>query len=116
MSTAEHRRAPRRRVETRVDVVDVMTGEMVGQVANVSEHGLLMLARLPMQEDCLFQLRFSLPDLDEGYLPIDVGVHMLWTSGAATGQTWLGARFLSLTDESQARLRAWIHAPGATYV
>ncbi len=113
----EHRRARRRRVETRVEVVDVMTGELLGQVANVSESGLLMLARAPLREDCLFQLRFSLPDPGEGYLPIDVGAHLLWVNdAAAAGQTWIGARFLSITDESMARLRAWIEAPGATYV
>lgn len=114
---SELRRARRRRVETRVEVVDVMTGELVGQVANVSETGLLMLARLPVREDCLYQLRFSLPDREEGYLPIDVGTHLLWINdAAAAGQSWVGARFLSITDESLARLRAWIEAPDATYV
>lgn len=111
------RRARRRRVETRVDVVDVMTGEIVGQVANVSESGLLMLARVPLREDCLFQLRFSLHSREEGYIPVDVGAHLLWTNEAsAAGQTWVGARFLSITDDSLARLRGWIDAPDATYV
>ena len=114
---SELRRARRRRVETRVEVIDVMTGEILGQVANVSETGLLMLARLPLQEDCLFQLRFSLPHREEGYLPIDVGTHLLWINEAsAAGQNWVGARFLSITDDSLARLRAWIEAPDATYV
>jgi hypothetical protein len=115
-SSNDSRRARRRRVETRVDVVDVMTGELVGQVANVSENGLLMLARAPMREDCLFQLRFSLPSREEGYIPVDVGVHLLWSREAlASGQSWVGARFLSITDESLQRLRAWIHEPDATY-
>lgn len=113
----ESRRARRRRLETRVDVVDVMTGELVGQVANVSESGLLMLARTPMREDCLFQLRFSLPSREEGYIPVDVGVHLLWSRDATTsGQSWVGARFLSIPDESLQRLRAWILAPDAVYV
>lgn len=112
----ELRRARRRRVETRVDVVDVMTGDLLGQVANVSENGLLMLARVPLREECLYQLRFTLPTPDENYLPIDVGVHLLWVHDAsAPGQAWIGARFLSITDESLERLRAWIEAPGAVY-
>lgn len=110
------RRARRRRVETRVEVVDVMTGELVGQVANVSENGLLMLARAPMREDALFQLRFSLHSREDGYIPIDVGAHLLWSRDATVaGQHWVGARFLSITDESLQRLRAWIDAPDATY-
>ncbi len=116
IDSPELRRARRRRVETRVEVVDVMTGDLLGQVANVSETGLLMLAGVPLREDCLYQLRFSLPDPGEIYLPIDVGAHLLWVNNAAAaGQNWIGARFLSITDESLARLRAWIDAPDATY-
>lgn len=115
-AAVESRRARRRRVETRVEVVDVMTGELVGQVANVSENGLLMLARAPLGEDCLYQLRFSLPSREEGYIPVDVGAHLLWArEAAAAGQWWVGARFLSVTDESLQRLRAWIDAPDAVY-
>lgn len=116
-AAAEFRRARRRRVDTRVEVVDVMTGELVGQVANVSETGLLMLARVPLRDDCLFQFRFCLPNRGEANMPIDVGAHLLWTHDAmAAGQSWVGARFLSITNESLQRLRAWIDAPDATYV
>ncbi|MFZ5657817.1 MAG: PilZ domain-containing protein [Pseudomonadota bacterium] len=115
-AASDFRRARRRRVETRVEVVDVMTGEIVGQVANVSENGLLMLARGPMREDALFQLRFSLPSREDGYVPVDVGVHLLWSREATVaGQNWVGARFLSITDDSLQRLRAWVDAPDAVY-
>ncbi|TBR07667.1 MAG: PilZ domain-containing protein [Lysobacter sp.] len=113
----ESRRSRRRRVNGRIEVVDAMTEQVVGQVGNVSESGLLMLAHVPLSEDCLYQLRFALPDLFDRYSPVDVGVHVLWkNAAAAAGQAWVGVRFLSIDEGSLDRLRAWIDAPDAHYV
>ena len=118
MSTAEEfRRSRRRRVDERVDVVDMMTGQSVGQLGNVSESGLLLLADAPMHDDCLYQLRFTLSDRLGNRNPFEVGAHLLWHNGQAPpGQAWTGFRFLSLEDMQLERLREWIDAPDATYV
>ncbi|GAB2501405.1 PilZ domain-containing protein [Lysobacter humi (ex Lee et al. 2017)] len=113
----ESRRSRRRRVEERVEVVDAMTELAVGQLGNLSESGLLLLASAPLHEDCLYQLRFALPDVPGRGVPLEVGAHLLWRNAAAPpGQAWIGFRFLSIEDGQLERLRAWIDAPGATYV
>ncbi|HEY4581412.1 MAG TPA: PilZ domain-containing protein [Lysobacter sp.] len=119
MSTVgdESRRSRRRRVEERVEVVDAMTGQAVGQLGNVSESGMLLLASGPLRDDCLYQLHFVLPDRAGGRHDFEVGAHLLWRNeAAAPGQAWTGFRFLSFDDGQLERLRDWIAAPGATYV
>ena len=113
----ESRRSRRRRVDERVEVVDAMTEATVGQLGNVSESGLLLLASTPLHEDCLYQLRFTLTDRAGQRAPFEIGAHLLWNNAAAApGQAWMGFRFLSLEDGQLERLRDWIDAPDAAYV
>jgi hypothetical protein len=113
----ESRRSRRRRVDDRVDVVDAMTEQAVGQLGNISDSGLLLLASATLHDDCLYQLRFTLPDRGGERLAFEIGAHLLWENAAsAPGQAWMGFRFLSLDDGQLDRLREWIDAPGATYV
>lgn len=111
------RRSRRRRVEGRIDVVDGMTEAPLGQLGNLSESGLLLLANVPLQDDCLYQLRFVLPDLFGRPVTFEVGTHLLWVHATnPPGQAWVGFRFLSMEEGLVERLREWIDAPGATYV
>ncbi|TZF90304.1 PilZ domain-containing protein [Cognatilysobacter lacus] len=116
-SVDESRRSRRRRVDERVDVIDSMTDQAIGQLGNISDSGLLLLAGQPLHEDCLYQLRFTLADRSGLRFPLEIGAHLLWQNAAAApGQAWMGFRFLSLEDGQLDRLREWIDAPGATYV
>lgn len=113
----ESRRSRRRRVDERVDVIDAMTEQSLGQLGNISDSGLLLLAGAALRDDCLYQLRFTLPDRNGQRLTFEIGAHLLWQNAAsAPGQAWMGFRFLSLEDGHLDRLREWIDAPGATYV
>jgi len=103
------RRARRRNVADLVPVVDQMAERTIGRLGNVSETGMLMLAALPLREDALYQLRFALPTADGQSLPIDVGVHLLWSEPAhVPGQAWSGFRFITLSREHRDLLRGWI--------
>ena len=118
MNTAvdESRRSRRRRVEERVEVIDAMTDHLLGQLGNISDSGLLLLASAALHDDCLYQLRFTLADRG-ARVAFEIGAHLLWQNAAAApGQAWMGFRFLSLEDGQLDRLREWIDAPGATYV
>lgn len=119
MNTAadEARRSRRRRVDDRVDVIDQMTERSVGQLGNISESGMLLLANAPLSEDALYQLRFVLSDRAGNRHAFEIGAHLLWQNDAAApGQSWTGFRFLSMDDGQIDLLRDWIDAPGATYV
>lgn len=109
MSTPDTRRAPRRQVAELVPVTDLMADTVIGRLGNVSETGMLMLASVPMQDDALYQLQFTIPGAHGQPLLIDVGVHLLWSEQThAPGQAWVGFRFLTLTREARDALRQWI--------
>ncbi len=103
---SESRRMPRRTVAGLIDVVDTLAEESIGYLGNLSVGGMLLIARAPLVEDALYQLRFTLPDSERG---IEVGAHVLWRDDAsAPGQSWVGLRFLGLSPDATRQLREWI--------
>ena len=109
MTSPDTRRAPRRQVTELVPVTDRMAETVIGRLGNVSETGMLMLASVPMQDDALYQLQFTITGPQGQPLLIDVGVHLLWSEQThAPGQAWVGFRFITLSREHRELLRAWI--------
>lgn len=106
--TDEFRRARRQSTPDHIDVIDTMTEHVIGRLGNLSETGMLVISGGSLVEDGLYQLRFQLPT-DHGDEMVEVGAHLLWQNLANTpGQAWSGFRFITLTDASQACLRAWL--------
>lgn len=104
----DSRRAPRRHVTESVPVIDTMTDGVIGQLGNLSESGMLLIASAPLMEDALYQLRFHLPGRMQA---IGVGVHLLWSVAANTpGQSWCGFRFLTIAEDQRAVIRDWVQA------
>jgi hypothetical protein len=101
-------RAPRRHVAEGIPVIDTMTDEVIGQLGNLSETGMLLIASSPLTEDALYQLRFHLGGRSLSS-PVNVGVHLLWSVDANTpGQSWCGFRFLTISDEQRVHIRDWV--------
>ena len=115
--SSEFRRAKRRKVDERVEVMDAMTERVVGHLSDLSETGLLLIANQPMTSDALYQLRFRLADDSRHERVIEVGAHELWSDqAAAPGQVWTGFRFIDLAPADQLFLRGWVAAPGSDLV
>jgi len=112
----EYRRAKRRKVGD-IDVVDTMTGQVIGKLSNLSETGMLLILGEPLISDALFQLRFALTSETGKSRSVDVGAHELWSDeAAAPGQIWTGFRFIDVGPEDVAFIRGWVDAPGSQYV
>lgn len=103
------RHKPRREVEDRIDVVDSMTGQVVGRIGNISESGMLLLAGVPLRSDALYQLRFNLAGAREPACPIEVGAHVLWLDpGRAGDRAWAGLHFIHLSAAHRKALLGWM--------
>lgn len=112
----EFRRSKRRKVTDTTLVMDTMVAQPVGQISNLSESGMLLIASVPLVEDALYQFRFELPAQDGAHAHYEIGAHLLWLDQAsAPGQSWAGFRFIGMDEGLRARLRAWIDSPGAQY-
>ena len=106
----ESRRQPRRTVPGMVEVTDAMTEEVVGYVGNVSVGGMLLIANRALPEDALFQFKFVLPDEAGHAQPLEIGAHVLWRDdSSASGQKWIGLRFIGVSPDVTRRLRVWTH-------
>ena len=115
--TAEYRRARRKRAQETIEVTDTMTDQVVGRIGNISETGMMMLATIHLPDDALFQFRFALPDGSARGRAIEIGSHQLWSDAAnVPGQFWAGFRFIDMSPEDAAHLRAWIEQPGSQFV
>jgi hypothetical protein len=116
---AEYRRAKRRHAAETIEIVDTMTEQVIGRIGNISESGMMLLATVHLMDDALFQFRFALPDSTARGRgrSIEVGSHQLWSDAAnVPGQFWAGFRFIDISPEDAAHLRAWIEQPGGQYV
>lgn len=115
--SSEFRRAKRRKVEQRVEVLDTMTERVLGHLSDLSETGMLLIANQPLTSDALYQLRFKLQDGNGHGHTMEVGAHELWSDpAAAPGQVWTGFRFIDLSASDLILLRSWVTAPGSQHV
>lgn len=113
----EYRRAKRKQVDERMDVLDTMTGQVAGLIGNISETGMMLLAGRQMPDDALFQFRITLADAGGQRRNVGLGAHQLWSEPASTpGQYWVGFRFIDISPEDLSVLRIWIDLPGGQYV
>ena len=114
---SEYRRSKRRKVEDSIEVFDTMTENIIGHLSDLSETGMLLILSQPLVSDALYQLRFRLSDASERSHVIELGAHELWSDQAsAPGQVWTGFRFIDISGEDLAFVRAWVQAPGSRHV
>jgi len=112
----EFRRAKRRRIEGVVQVIDAMTDAVVGRIGNLSENGLLLLAAAPLADDARYPSPLAPPTRPRRTVPFEAGMHALWQDRQnAAGQSWIGLRMISVSEDQLADLRQWLDAPGARY-
>ncbi|HVI58661.1 MAG TPA: PilZ domain-containing protein [Luteimonas sp.] len=112
----EFRRARRRKATDTILVTDAMTERVVGQIGNLSESGMLLIANESLVDDALYQLQFALPNEKGEPTMVVVGAHLLWMDRAsAPGQAWIGLRFIAVAATSLAGLQRWIAAPGGQF-
>jgi hypothetical protein len=108
---SEQRRSRRKAVETQIEVVNAMTGAVMGRAGNLSVDGMLLISRVPLREDALFQFVFHVPDEHGTAIPIEVGVHEQWTEPVeAAGQYWAGFRIIDISPRDFEVLKAYVES------
>ena len=105
----EKRRLPRKRPEVTLQVTDAMSGDIAGRLGNLSREGMLLIARVPIVENGLYQFTFHLPDASGRLQPIEVGVNETWSEASSVrGQAWAGFRFIDMSAEDERVLCDWL--------
>lgn len=104
----EFRRHTRRAIPQTVEVIDTMTGSVVGRLGNLSAGGMMLIGSEPLVDEALYQFRFTLPDSQGGQRRMQVGAQQQWSDASAgSGQIWTGYRFIDVAAKDVGFLRNW---------
>lgn len=86
-----------------VQVVDQHTGEPLGTVANLSEEGIMLVNRVALAAEHIYQVRLQItPGILDNAEPvfIDIGIDCLWVSPAneQAATYWSGCQIIDMSD------------------
>jgi hypothetical protein len=109
------RRARRKPVTFTAIVTDVISGQPMGHLGNLSSSGLLLISTEPPRSEALYQISLTLPASGRALIqsqPIELGIQEQWHEPAASpGQIWSGYRIVAISDADAARLDSWLNQP-----
>jgi hypothetical protein len=109
MNTPEQRRAPRKRPDYSVTVTDVITGQPLGHLGNLSSNGMLLIGQRIPRSDAVYQVNLPLHRHDGSVSTIEIGIQEQWHEPAATpGQTWAGYRIIAIGTADATQLDHWL--------
>jgi hypothetical protein len=105
MTTRDHRRAPRKPVDTVAVAIDSIAERPLGQLCNVSASGILLIGERKPGSGGIYQARMTLPSGDE----IELGLQEQWHDPAARpGHYWAGYRIIAISKDHGERLERWL--------
>ena len=111
-TSANQRRAERKRTPSNAVVTDVISGQPIGHLGNLSRTGMLLITDHAPRSEALYQVSLALPATGRSMLqsqPIEVGIQEQWHEHAASsGHIWAGYRIIAVTDSDAARLDSWL--------
>lgn len=98
--SSDKRRQTRKDVATRLAVVDVNTGTEIGDLANISSEGFMVLARRAVPAHSVFQLSLPLPVLIRGVDTLYFGAESLWCNATEDGEHyWIGFHLIDISPQ-----------------
>lgn len=107
----DDRRAHRKSVDCEAPVTNVMTGDVMGRIGNISSTGMLLICPREPRSNALYQCMIPLA-VDGATQHIEVGVQEQWHQPSdSAGQFWAGFRIIAIGDEDNVRLRDWLNLP-----
>lgn len=111
-SSSNQRRTERKRASAPAVVTDVVSGEAIGQIGNLSSTGMMLITAKPPRREALYQVSVALPPSGRSLLqsqPIEIGIQEQWQAPAASSnQIWAGFRIIAITDIDASRLEDWL--------
>ena len=109
---SNQRRAERKRATFTAVVTDVISGEPLGHLGNLSSTGMLLISTQAPRSEALYQVSLTLPASGRALIqsqPIEAGIQEQWHEPAASpGQIWAGYRIVAISDADAARLDGWL--------
>ncbi|MDX1696633.1 MAG: PilZ domain-containing protein [Thiohalobacterales bacterium] len=101
----EQRKSERFAVTGIVRVIDVPTGQEIGQLVNISQEGLMILGTRKIPESSIMQLSLVGESADGGQQSISIGVESLWSQASNDNtQHWTGFCIIDISEQDRQRM------------
>lgn len=95
----EKRSDPRRRIDQKIEIVDVNSDAALGTLANISQGGFMLLSEKAMPTNKLYQLRIPFPAPIDEATSVELGAESLWCNAATgPGSFWTGFQIIDISD------------------
>lgn len=109
--SSDKRKQTRKALAARLALVDVNTGMEIGDLANISNEGFMVLARRALPAHSVFQLALALPRLIHGVETLYFGAESLWCNAAEDdGHYWIGFHLIDISPQDNEVLAQFIHS------
>lgn len=109
--SSDKRKQMRKEVAMPLAVVDVNTGAEIGDLANISSEGCMVLARRALPAHSVFQLALALPTLIHGMDTVYFGAESLWCNAAADQeQYWIGFHLIDISPQDSEVLALFLES------
>lgn len=82
------------------EVFSIHSDQPLGQLANITTEGLMLITAEPMAADSLHQLRMPLAEPINGNPDINFGAEALWCRQASSNNYWVGLHIIDISPES----------------
>ncbi|MBI5039893.1 MAG: PilZ domain-containing protein [Gammaproteobacteria bacterium] len=106
---SDKRKQMRVAVAVRLPVIDVNTGVVVGDLADISNAGFMVLTRDPRPAHSVFQLSLALPKAIHGVDTLYFGAESLWCNASDDQeQYWIGFHLIDISPHDQEVLELFL--------
>lgn len=80
---------------------NAMTGELVGELVNITVEGLMLISDHEMDTNSIFQFRLEIPDGVAAANSLEIGVDCLWSRAAENfSRHWSGYQIIDASPEA----------------
>jgi hypothetical protein len=95
------RRLERKKPNQAIEVFDLQSGQPLGQLANITREGLMLIGNNPSAAGTLYQLRMPLAEPANGIMAMDFGAETLWCQQpSSSDRHWIGLQIIDISPEN----------------
>lgn len=100
-TSAGSRRKQRHELRKPIPVIDTLSGESVGALANITVEGMLIICNRPMDANRIYQIALNLPESINGHESVGVGIDCLWVKqGESQDLNWAGCEIIDADQDA----------------
>lgn len=94
----ERRQAARKIADETIQIHDINSGRLLGQVVNLTTDGLMLISPRPIESNLVFQLELVLRAAEGVKKSLQLGAESLWCSDAGEpGNFWVGFHIIDIS-------------------